>query len=321
MNLSETVDLSVVIVTHNGRELTLRALESAMAATGDITVEWILVDSGSTDGVADAIVERWPRLEVTRLPNLGFAAANNVGFAAARGRYVLALNPDTEIRAGTFAELVHELDGRPAIGAAGVIQESADGSLQASIRRDPSVGRALSEALWLRRLPGLAGWQESELREAAYLDDAAVDWVVGAFLVLRREALDEVVGFDERFFMYSEEADLCRRVRASGWEVRHLPTLRILHHGGAPSPRLVAQHAYSRLAYARKHQGSLQALAFRGVVVLHHLIRTVALALVSGRSERVAGQARALKVALGIAPPPYARRPAPAPDVVPERVA
>jgi GT2 family glycosyltransferase len=303
-------DLSVVIVTHNGRDLALETIESAMAHVGPVAIEWVIVDSGSTDDTPDAIESRWPELAVTRLPNIGFAAANNAGFAAARGRYLLALNPDTIVRWGQFQALVEALDARPQIGAASVIQEERDGSLQ-SIRRDPSVARALSEALWLRRLPGLGRWQERELDQAAYAEEQAADWLVGAVLVLRREALAAVGGFDERFFMYSEEADLCRRVRAAGWQVRHLPVMRILHYGGVPNPRLAAQASFSRLEYAAKHFGPAQRAAYRGVLALHHLVRLVGLTMRPGRrSERRAHERRALGVVLGIAEPPFRRGPA-----------
>ena len=301
-------DLSIVVVTHNGRDLALSTIESAMTKVGDLAVEWVIVDSGSSDDTPDAIEARWPQLEVTRIPNVGFAAANNVGFAVARGRYLLALNPDTEVRWGRFRTLVDAMDERPQIGAASVIQEEADGSLQC-IRRDPSVGRALSEALLLRRLPGLGRWQERELNQAAYARERDADWLVGAVLVLRREAVTAIGGFDERFFMYSEEADLCRRIRKAGWQVRHLPVMRILHFGGAPNPRLTAQSSFSRLQYAAKHFGRLEAALYRAVLALHHLVRLVGLTLRRGPSERRAGERRALAVVLGLAEPPFARRP------------
>jgi GT2 family glycosyltransferase len=300
-------DLSIVIVTHNGRDLALASIESAMAKLGDLPVEWVIVDSGSTDDTPDAIEARWPEIEVVRVPNIGFAAANNVGFEAARGRYLLALNPDTEVLWGRFETLVRALDERPDVGAASVIQEEADGSLQC-IRRDPSIGRALSEALWLRKLPGCGRWQERELDQAAYAQERGADWLVGAVLMLRREAVAQVGGFDERFFMYSEEADLCRRIRDAGWEVRHLPVMRILHYGGAPNPRLVAQAAFSRLEYASKHFGRLERGLFRGVLALHHLLRLASAAVRPGQGERRAGEARALKVVLGLAQPPFGRR-------------
>lgn len=308
MPLSCAPDLSVVIVTHNGRALALATLESALASVDDISVEWVLVDSGSGDGTPDAIEARWPDLRVTRLPNIGFAAANNAGFRAARGRYLLALNPDTVVRAGRLDALVRALDERPEIGAASVIQEEPHGRLQ-SIRRDPSLSRALGEALLLRRLPGCGTWQERELDQRVYATERAADWLVGAVLVLRREALDAVGGFDERFFMYCEEADLCRRVRAAGWEVRHLPVMRILHYGGAPNPSLAAQATFARMLYAGKHFGRVEALAYRGILALHHLVRLAGLCLRRGQAERLAGERRALQVVLGLAPPPFAQPP------------
>jgi GT2 family glycosyltransferase len=300
-------DLSIVIVTHNGRDLALETLESAMDSIGDTAVEWLIVDSGSTDDTPDAIETRWPGLEVMRLPNVGFAAANNAGFAAAKGRYLLALNPDTVVLWGRFAALVAALDERPQVGAASVIQEEADGSLQC-IRRDPSVARALSEALWLRKLPGFRRWQERELDQAVYASEREADWLVGAVLVLRREALHAVGGFDERFFMYSEEADLCRRIRAAGWQIRHLPVMRILHYGGKPNPRLAAQASFSRLEYAGKHFSRTRALAYRGVLILHHCVRLSGLALRPGKRDRLVHERHALLVALGLAEPPFGRR-------------
>jgi GT2 family glycosyltransferase len=300
-------DLSVVVVTHNGCELALATLESAMASVGELWVEWVIVDSGSTDGTPDAIEERWPWIEVMRLSNVGFAAANNAGFAAARGRYLLALNPDTAVRWGRFQTLIDAMDARPSVGAASVIQEEADGSLQ-SIRRDPSVARALSEALLLRKLPGCRSWQERELDQRAYAEERAADWLVGAVLILRREAVAGVGGFDERFFMYSEEADLCRRVRAAGWEVRHLPVMRILHYGGAPNPRLAAQASFSRLQYAAKHLGRARSGLYRSALALHHLLRLIGLGLRPGRRERRAGELRALRVVLGLGQPPFGGR-------------
>jgi GT2 family glycosyltransferase len=302
-------DLSIVIVTHHGRDLALATIESAMSSLGDASVEWVIVDSGSTDDTPDAIERRWPEIDVMRLPNVGFAAANNAGFAVARGRYVLALNPDTVVLWGRFQTLVETLDARPQIGAASVIQEESDGSLQ-SMRRDPSIVRALSEALLLRKLPGFDRWQERELDQAAYAEERDADWLVGAVLILRREAVAAVGGFDERFFMYSEEADLCRRIRMAGWDVRHLPVMRILHYGGAPNPRLAAQASFSRLEYAAKHFGRLERVLYRAVLAVHHLTRLAGLAIRPGHGERRAGERRALQVVLGVAQPPFGRRPA-----------
>jgi GT2 family glycosyltransferase len=301
-----TIDLSIVIVTYNGRDLALETLESAMAHTDGISVEWVIVDCGSTDGVAEAIEERYPEIEVTRVENIGFAAGNNVGFALARGRYLLALNPDTIVRWGQFKAWIDAMDERPHVGASSVIQEEADGTFQ-SMRREPTVSRALSEALMLRKLPGLQCLQERVLDPGAYTEERAADWVVGAVLMLRREALLDVGGFDERFFMYSEETDICRRVREAGWEVRHLPVMRILHYGGKPNRKLAAQASFSRLEYAAKHMGVARRLAYRSVLAMNHGSRVLVLAL-AGRKQRLVFEWQALKVVLGLMQPPFGRR-------------
>ena len=134
-------DLSVIVVTHQGRDLVLQVLRTALAATGPITAEWLVVDSGSTDGTPDAIERELPEVRVIRRPNIGFAAGNNVALEAARGRYVLLLNPDIEIVEGTLAELVEAMDQRPEVGIASAVTHYPDGALQASIRRFPSPTR------------------------------------------------------------------------------------------------------------------------------------------------------------------------------------
>jgi|tagenome__1003787_1003787.scaffolds.fasta_scaffold20979834_4 N-acetylglucosaminyl-diphospho-decaprenol L-rhamnosyltransferase len=300
-----THDLSIVIVTHNGRDLAIETIESAREASDGISVEWVIVDCGSSDDTPDAIEARWPEIDVLRLENVGFAAGNNAGFAVARGRYLLALNPDTLVRWGQFKDLVDAMDARPQVGASSVIQERVDGSFQ-SIRRDPSVTRALSEALCLHRLPGFSSLQERVVDQFAYNEELEADWLVGAVLMLRREALGDVGVFDERFFLYSEEADLCLRLRDAGWHVRHLPVMRILHYCGVPNPRLAAQASFSRLAYAAKHFGTMRALLYRSAIAANHSSRVIGLAL-TGRRDRVSCELQALKVVLGWAQPPFAR--------------
>src|SRR3954451_25345544 len=135
-----THDLSIVIVTHNGRDLAIETIESARQAIDGISVEWVVVDCGSSDDTPDAIEARWPEIDVRRLEYVGFAAGNNAGFAITRGRYLLALNPDTLVRCGRFKDLVAAMHARPQVGVSSVIQERVGGTFR-SIRRDPSVAR------------------------------------------------------------------------------------------------------------------------------------------------------------------------------------
>jgi N-acetylglucosaminyl-diphospho-decaprenol L-rhamnosyltransferase len=301
-------DLTVIVVCHNGRELALATLASARRASGDVEVELIVVDSGSTDGTPDAVAAEHPDIRLIRASNVGFAAANNIALPYAHGRYVLLLNPDTEVLRGTFADLVLALDARPEVGAASVVQQAPDGSILPSIRRFPSAGRQLGEALFAARVPGLSRLSEQVTSSERYKFECSADWLVGAFLTVRREALEQVGGLDERFFLYSEETEWCYRIRTAGWDVRHLPVMAIMHHcGGTPRPELAAQLSLSKQLYAEKHFPPLRRAAFRSALVLRHSLRLALLRPASsvrrGLRARARGEAAALKVVLGGAVP------------------
>ncbi len=307
-------DLSVIVVTHNRAELALSTLRSAAAAVRDLEVEWIVVDSGSADGTPEAIEAALPEVRVLREANIGFAAANNRGLKHVRGRYVLLLNPDVEIDSGTFDELVGTLDARPAIGVASVVQNAPDGSLQYSVRRFPTPWLALGEALAASRWAPLRRWREEEPRRSVYGSETSAEWLVGAFLIARAEALAEVGSLDERFFLYSEETDWCYRFHRAGWGVAHLPTMTVTHHSGhAPGPDLSAQQSYAKILFARKHYGAVRAAAIRGALVLRHTLRGALATVVGSARPRWAARAvverRALAVVLGLAEPPFARTP------------
>lgn len=304
----ETPDLSVVIVAYNGRELTLATLRSARAALGGIACQWLLVDNGSTDGTADAVEREFADVRVFRAANRGFAAGNNVALPHARGRYVLLLNPDVEIERGTFAELLAALDARPEVGLASVIQKASDGSLLASIRRFPTVTRNLAAATGATRLTPLRRLQELDEDFDAYTRERSVDWLVGAFLCARREAVAQVGPLDERFFLYAEETDWCLRFRALGWDVRHLPVMTIVHHeGDSTRPEAVAQLGHSRRRYAYKHFSWPRALGIHAALALGHLLRLLAVAPAAvvrpALRRRARAEAFGLAVLCGAAPP------------------
>ena len=156
--------------------------------------------------------------------NRGFAHANNRGYVTTDARYVLFLNPDTEILQGTFAELVRALDERPSVGLVGVRQVDAENSLAPTIRRFPNALRALGDALASERWPVAAGaFGERVLDTGAYEREVSCDWTSGSFMLARREALESAGLMDERFFIFSEEPDLCYRIKQAGWDVRHFP--------------------------------------------------------------------------------------------------
>lgn len=312
-------DLTVVVVTHNGREMALATLRSARANLGGISCQWLVVDSGSTDGTPDAIERAFDDVRVFRCPNRGFAAGNNVALPHATGRYVLLLNPDVEVQRGAFADLVAALDDRPEVGVASVVQKATDGQVLASIRRFPTLARHLGEALGVAHLASFERLLELDNAFDQYSRERSVDWLVGAFLCARREAIEQVGPLDDGFFLYCEETDWCLRFRERGWDVRHLPVMTITHHeGNSRAPRAVAQLSHSRRRFAYKHFSWPQAVAIHAALMLGHALRIAAhapmAALRPGLRQRVRAEAYGLAVLCGAAPPYQATDPQPVED-------
>jgi N-acetylglucosaminyl-diphospho-decaprenol L-rhamnosyltransferase len=310
---SFTVDLAVVVVSANDAGWLPACLSSVYAQAGAIELEVIVVDNASSDGTRELVQERFPRASVVSSPNLGFAYGNNRGLERTRARYVLLLNPDTEILRGTLAELVALLDGCPEVGVAGVRQLDGSGALLPTIRRFPNARRALGEALLSERWPLHPAWAgERVLDPAAYAREGDCDWVVGSFLLARRAALFAAGVLDERFFLYCEEPDLCLRVVRAGWHVRHLPQMTIRHHAGkgGVQPRMLAQEAFARGQYARKHFSPVHRALYVAALRLRYALRRRWWALralgARGRPPFVAPPPSALSHAPGLshAPPP-----------------
>lgn len=305
-------DLSVIVVTHNGREKALETLHSAVAAQGWLDVEWLVVDAGSTDGTPEAVAGDFPAVRLFGRENRGFAASNNVALREARGRYVLLLNPDVEFRQGSLAELVAAMDARPEVGLASVIQSDVDGRPLPSIRRFPSPARSFGEALFADKWPVGRGLQERVMSPGRYRQAGAADWLVGAFLIARREAVEGVGPLDERFFLYSEECDWCYRFWQAGWQVEHLPILTVVHHcGDGSSGALMPQLTHSRILFAEKHYGRAKAAGIRAGHVLRHALRVAIFAPLglfsTPRRARARNELACLRVALGTAKPPLGR--------------
>ena len=201
------------------------------------------------------------------------------------------------------------MDARPGVGLIGVRQVNAEGRLDTTIRRFPNALRALGEALGAERLPGRPHWLgERELDHAVYETEVACDWTSGSFMLARREAIESAGFLDERYFMYSDETDFCRRIKMAGWEVRHLPQMTIIHHEGKAGikPSIESLSAYTRLAYARKYFSPTHRAAYAGALFLRHGLRSVfAGSGETGRLRREANR-RVVATLLGRAPVPYA---------------
>lgn len=248
-------EVSVVIVNFNTNDLLERCL-TALQAQEDVMMQIIVVDNASMDGSTAMLRDRFGDVELVELPeNVGFARANNLAFERCRGRYVLVLNSDAFLHRGALRELVAAAERHPSAGAVGPRVLNPDGSLQRSAWPFPRAPRILLEAFALHRplrrlglLEDFGVWDHDEER--------AVDFLIGACLLLRAEALVEVQGFDEGFWLYGEEADLQRRLTARGWAIIFTPAAVATHVGSASSrdniPRL--RHFYAgQKRFLEKH--------------------------------------------------------------------
>ena len=281
-------DLSIVIVNWNVRDLLKNCLHSIMSSfqpptsnlqppTSNFQTEVIVVDSASSDDSVAMIEEEFPQVHlIANSENVGFTVGNNQGIAASRGRYILLLNPDTEIVGDALATMVEYMDDHPQAGALGPQLLNPNGSVQSSRRRFPTMATAFLESTILHQwFPDNAVLRRYYILDRPDDEVQEVDWVTGACLLTRREAIEEVGLLDEGFFMYSEELDWCRRIKAQGWKVIYLPTARVIHHGAQSSEQVKSfqhiQFQRSKIRYFRKHHGSWQAEVLRLFILTTYL--------------------------------------------------
>ncbi len=276
------IDLTVIIVNWNVRDLLDRCLASLLASefawTGEKVgsgprAEIIVVDSASEDGSVEMVRDKFPMVTLlAQSENVGFTRGNNIGLARAAGQFLLLLNPDTEVHAGALPALLDLLRSQPCVGIVGPHTLNSDGSHQSTRRRFPTTLTGLFESTWLASSAPKAIEARYRMRDTP--DDAVVaaDWVQGSALLLRREVHTALGGLDEGFTMYYEELDYCRRAKAAGWEVYYHGGAFITHHGGKSSEQTAArttiQFQSSKLRYFRKHHGFGTYLLLRGCLLL-----------------------------------------------------
>ena len=241
--------VSAIVVSYNTRDDLLRCLDALFAPTG-VSREAILVDNASTDGSVDGVRARFPDVRIiANAANLGFSRANNLGLGAARGPYVLVVNSDCEVRPGAVETLCAILEARPEVAIVGPRTVGSDGAPQVSF--GPSL-TPLAEWRQGRLVRGVKAGDAAALRRASVLAEREQepDWVSASCFLARRTALEAVGGFDESFFLYEEDVDLCIRVRRAGWRVVYTPKAEVAHSLGRSMDRAPA---LARLEYNRSH--------------------------------------------------------------------
>lgn len=234
------VDISVAIVHYETPGLLLACLEALAASTGNVSTEVFVVDNASTEFDPDGARRAFPAAHVLiNDRNVGFARASNRALRLATGRYLLLLNPDTVVAPGTLATMLAYMDARPDVGCATCRLELEDGSLDLACRRlFPTPIRSFYRITLLSRLfPRTRRFGQYNL---TYLDDrqeAEIDSPCGAFMMVRRQVVDEVGLLDEAYFMYGEDLDWSFRIKAAGWRIMYAPVTTVLHRKRASSRR------------------------------------------------------------------------------------
>jgi N-acetylglucosaminyl-diphospho-decaprenol L-rhamnosyltransferase len=225
---------------------------------GGLALEVLVVDNASRDGSARAAGEQQPGMRlIENATNRGLSAAWNQGAAETDAPWILFLNPDAEIWDGDLAAFLKVGEARPDVAVLGPVVRNADGTIYESGRVFPSVGQAVGHAFVGPFAPDNRFTRSYKQTDWDRRSEREVDWVSGACMLLRRNAFDEVGRFDEEFWLYGEELDLCTRLRRAGWKVLFAPELEILHEGGVStgrSRRTHLMHSASIYRYYRKHR-------------------------------------------------------------------
>ena len=253
------IDLCIIIVSWNTKEYLLHCLGSIFRKKESVPWEVIVVENGSRDGSGTAVKEMFPSVHLIENDrNLGFAKAANQGLKKSSGGYALLINPDTQVKEGVIEQLVSFMDAHPEAGVAGGQLLHSNGSKQNSIANFPSLATELFNKSLLRRMfpkrfPG---------KERNYSEPIEVDSVIGACMMVRRKAMEQVGLLDEDYFLFLEETDWCYQMKKAGWKVYHLPEVEIYHFQGksaeAEKKRAKVEYYRSRYHFFRKNRGNFK---------------------------------------------------------------
>ena len=273
------VDASIIIVNWNTKDLLLNCLKSIKNREAKYEMEIIVVDNASTDGSPEAVKYQFPNVKlIVNNRNLGFAKGNNIGIEASLGRYVCLANSDIVIKEGCIEGMLRYMDAHTSIGILGPKLLNPDLTLQPSCKKFPTLWNNFCLAVGLTKI-----FLRSKLFCGEHMwffpHDTVirVEALVGAFLVVRREAIKQVGLLDENFFMYGEEIDWCKRFWNAGWEVVFYPEAEVVHYGRASSSRepvrFFKESYRSKLKYWKKHRSRVAQIGFVLITLLRQAIR------------------------------------------------
>ena len=266
--MAEKLDLSILIVNWNTRELLQQCIQSILECWQDVDIEIIVSDNASSDGSVEMLHNIFPQVKViANTENLGFVRANNQAAELATGRYILLLNSDTRVLAGGVKDAISYLDTHPDVGLITPKVLNADGSFQRPFRRAPAfLGAYFRHSMRLFFGFNTPFHKRFRMENTGQDDELDVDWVTGACVFMRPELLEDGKVFDEEIFMYYEDTLLCHRVWKAGYRVVYVPIVPIIHYGGESAKQVKAFAAYnsfkSSVVYFKKTRNPAQAQVY-----------------------------------------------------------
>lgn len=269
------VDLSFIIPSWNTRELLRQCLNSIYKNRPNLSFEVWVIDNASTDGSVDEIPELFPEVKLVKnSKNLGYAGANNQAARSAEGANFLLLNSDTVIHLNAVDELFEYLSTHANVAAVGPKLLNGDGSLQISASPGPSLGREFWRLFHLDHFIPIGHYPRSKFITSQPL---SVEVLLGACIMVKKSVIDQIGLFDEEYFMYSEEVDLCERIRKKGWALHWLPGPEVTHFGGMStrqdSERMFLELYRNKIKFFRKHRGEVQTEIYRSIIWVSSLVR------------------------------------------------
>lgn len=291
-------DLSIIVVSFNTEKMTVDAIKSVVRNTKNISTEIIVIDNASQDSSVKTLKSlaesNGEIVLITNKENQGFGRANNQGIKNAKGRYILLLNTDTLVEDNVLGEMVKWMDENSKVGVASCALKFKDGRLQATGGYFPSLPRVLAWMTFVDDLPGISlilkpfhpmhDLSPLGANTSFYGNEHLMDWVTGAFFMIRKEAAREIGYFDDDYFMYMEEVDYCFRAEKLGWEIQYLPKWSIIHFGGGSAGKefsLVNEMKGLKLFY-RKHMPRWQFPILNLLIKLGALLRIFVFGILKG---------------------------------------
>ncbi|MGH7773360.1 MAG: glycosyltransferase family 2 protein [Candidatus Binatia bacterium] len=271
------MDASIIIVSYNTRDLTLSCLASVIKHTVGLSYEVVVVDNASSDGSAEAIEQQFPSVRVYRSPqNLGFAGGVSRAVSYCSGEFLFLFNSDAYLQDNAFNAMITYVRQNSHVGALGCRVTSVNGSHQPTAGRFPSLWLDFSDHV-LRPLAFLpARWRQNCIHADDFQQPVSVDWLAGSCVLLRRQALEEVGGMDEQFFLGDEDIDLGYRLKRAGWQVVYFPAVGVVHLGGRSkefNPRSAYYFFLGRYRFYQKHYSNRYAQLFRSLLLFSYGLR------------------------------------------------